>query len=93
MTEAAYTQPGGSCPGYINVRPDPTGKGVEITVRSPTPAPAPSGDGIREGVSATIFVPLEEFHQLLADMMRICASGGVSLAGFPGTSASEPPEA
>lgn len=68
---AAYTKPGQSYPGFINITRDHTGAFI-FTMRA-DPFQVPHGDGtaLQCGEVTVVTIPEDEFHQLFADANRL----------------------
>jgi hypothetical protein len=67
VTEAAYTKPAGSYPGFINIQRDATGAFIVMVRADPMPADGP----VDCGQTAVVTIPEDDWYQLLADAARL----------------------
>lgn len=74
MTEASYTKPDGSYPGYINVQ---LGDGeMVVTMRGDPGSISARGQHPVEGAIAQLRVPLADWDQFVAQAQRVRQAGG-----------------
>ena len=67
IEQASWTAPSGSYPRFINVMRIAEGV-VRVSVRGPA---VRHGDGVAAGPQVEVELPVDDWHQLLSDMVRL----------------------